>query len=1174
MPGNHLFTPSSHTLLPIHSVYRTLAIPAGVVLARHRTWIVVLLALWGFLSGTSPADASVHPYQPERSSDRYIRQLDDLSALWSFYKQKYIMNGRVVSWDEQGITTSEGQGYAMLRAVWSGDRPTFDRTWAWTKQHLQVRNDKLFAWKWKEKALSINSATDADTDIALALILAARRFDYPAYEQEALAILDSIWNLELLHVGSHAYVTAGNWALYETHPVIHVAYLAPYAYEIFAAVDPAHPWNRVVKDSYAILHWLYDRERVALPPEVVYWDKSAGRLSLRHPVTDRVSDFSYDAFPIFWRVALDAQWFGRAEAPLRQAMLAFFAREWRIHGRLVDRYSLDGSPRSSFEGLPLYATLSALALQEQPDLAQALAERKLTGLQRNALAGQATPYYLHNWLWFGEAVKLQQVRYYDEFLGFLRPFDFIGFSSHFPWELSAVALALFAVARWHPILKVAFLLCAFALCLRYLWWRLFNTLNVIEPGGLAISLSLWIAECYAFSTVLLLLVQVGVGWRRPPAATPALPEDFRPSVDVFVPIYSESCGILETTLVGVCAMRYEHKRVYVLDDSHREEVARLAHRFGATYIRGPRQHAKAGNLNHALTQTSGDLIAVFDTDHIPVTTFLQETVPFFVDPRMGFVQTPHHFYNQDIFQRTLRAGPRIPNEQDMFNHAIQGGRHGWNGSFFVGSGAVFRRSAIMELSGFKLMSITEDIHTSQHLHGLGWRSAFVDKDLAVGLTAENLASYLVQRRRWMLGCLQIFFRDNPLFCRGLSFRHRLGYFASLYYFFFPAARAVFWITPLYFLFFHLHPIFSEVSVLVAYLLPFLVLLPMISSVLLQGWPRLLWSTMYESTVCFPLFRSMFDLVLPKRLGFKVTPKGLVTHRRSFDWRSSAALAAATTITVAAMLKGLWEFWYFGIEKDAYFFNLSWAGLNLVGLLTGLLIAWEKPQRRAEERIPKAIPLQLRTDGYVLDTVSRDLSLAGLSIETARTAVIPPGVEVLLHTTPPITCKARVVHHEPSAGHRARCGLAFVHPAAEHRRVMVLTLFADPATWATAHAPRLRSNLMMAIHLLSGLVKSLGPARTRRRCIPRQSRCQRAVVQIGDHRRVVIVRDESLRGIGILVPGSPLPQTAEWTLHRKAGPATVYTTRYQRLLVPGLWRYGGLPALAPTRQPQNEPSTTL
>ncbi|MBH0186061.1 MAG: glycosyltransferase [Nitrospira sp.] len=850
-------------------------------------------------------------------------------------------------------------------------------------------------------------------------------------------------------------------------------------------------------------------------------------------------------------------------------MLNFFQREWRAHGRLVDHYALDGTPRSMMEGLPLYATVSALALQEQPDFASTLMLRKLTDLQRTALAGKATPYYLHNWLWFNQATSLQQARHYDEFLGFLRPFDYEGFSAHLPWTLFAVTLTLFLIARWHPIFTAAFLLCALTLCVRYLWWRLFNTLNTIESGGLMISLSLWIAECYALSTILLLLVQVGIGRRPSPAVPPPAAEGFAPTVDVLIPIYSESCAILAQTLVGACAMAYGPKRIYVLDDSHRDEVAQLANQFGATYIKGPRRHAKAGNLNHALTQTDGELLVVFDTDHIPVTSFLQETVPFFADPHMGFVQTPNHFYNQDVFQRALRTSPLIPNEQDMFNHAIQGARQSWGGSFFVGSGAVFRRTAIMALNGFKLMSITEDIHTSQHLHAHGWKSAFVDKDLAVGLTAENLASYVVQRRRWMLGCLQIFFKDNPIFCSGLSIRHRIGYFASLYYFFFPVARVIFWITPLYFLVFHLHPIFADVSILLAYLLPFLVLVPLISSVLLPGWPRLLWSTVYETTVCFPLFRSMFDLLLPKRMGFKVTPKGLVSHRRSFDWRSSAGLLIATTITLVAIGKGLWEFWYFGIEKDAYFFNLSWASVNLIGLSAGLLMAWEQPQRRAEERIRKAIPLRLEADGYSFDGVSRDVSLTGLSLETAHADSIPSTVNLTAQTIPPFTCQARVVYHESLAG-RARCGLVFVGLNEEDRRVMILAIFADPATWSSAHRTSIRSRLLMAGHLLIGLWRSLTPLRIRRRRTPRTTLYRLATIQTQGHTRTVLLRNRSAGGIGFLLFGSPLPSNEEWRIQDTTGSAG-YRSCHSKLVAPGIWRFGATTSTADPMSTDSDPS---
>jgi cellulose synthase (UDP-forming) len=1134
-------------------------------LLGRRFSIAVLCVAWcvGVVGSAAATPSS-------RSSDTYIRQIDDLSALWSFYKQTYIQNGRVVSLDENSITTSEGQGYAMLRAVWSNDRATFDTVWAWTKQHLQVRDDTLFAWKWKGTVLDRNSATDADTDIALALILAARRFNHPAFEQESLAIINSIWNQEVIQLGSQAYVTAGNWAREEEYPTIHVAYLAPYAYEIFASVDTHHPWTHAMRSSYAVLHWLYDEEGLAVPPELIYLDRRTGKLSVQHPVTRVSSLFSYDAFPIFWRVALDAVWFGRSEGPLRHKMLGFFQQEWKTRGLFVDRYSLKGLPLSSNEGLPLYATVHALAFQEQPDLARLLSEKKLGPLEASALAGKRLPYYFLNWLWFGQAVTLSQARDYDEFLGFLRPFDVVGFSAHFPWELFAVTVVLFMVARWHPVLKFAFLICGFSLCLRYLHWRLFYTLNILEAGGLFISVALWAAELYAFTTVVLLFIQVGVGWRHQPAHPPEPPNGFAPSIDIFIPIYSEPCDILEKTLVGASAMEHSHTRIYVLDDSHREEVCRLAERFGATYIKGPRQHAKAGNLNHALTQTTGELIVVFDTDHIPVTTFLTETIPFFADPKIGFVQTPHHFYNQDIFQRALGTGPRIPNEQDLFNHAIQNGRQGWHGAFFVGSGAVFRRSAITELNGFNLMSITEDIHTSQHLHARGWKSVFVNKDLAVGLTAENLASYIVQRRRWMLGCLQIFFKDNPLLCRGLSLRHRLGYFASLYYFFFPIARVVFWITPLYFLMFHLHPIFADVSILVAYLLPFMIVLPMISATLLPGWPRLVWSSLYEGTVSFPLFRSMFDLLLPRSLGFKVTPKGLLSNQRSFDWRSSASLAIATVITLAAIAKGLWEFWYFGIEKDAYFFNLSWASFNLLTLLVGLLIAWEKPQRRTEERILKPIPFELRADNLSLQGTTHDVSLTGLSWCEAPPNPLPATLEIKMLDRAPFTCPVRIVYHDRLSGQSTRCGLAFLNLSEEHRRLLLLNLYTDPATWRDAHTHRLRSSVLMAGRLLVGLFKPFTSLRRRRRQIPRQRRLQITPVQIGGKWARVIIRDQSARGLGLLIFSKKIPFTTPWLIQDTNGQITSYRPIYHTKLW-GLLPRVGLQAIPSTSASEKLPA---
>ena len=750
-------------------------------------------------------------FQPDKKpSTVYIQKLDQLSALWSFYKFRYIQDGRVISPDEGNVTTSEGQGYGMLRAVWSNDPNMFSLIWKWSKANLQIRNDNLFAWKWSHgKVADKNAATDADCDIALALILASRRFNQPEYRIEAQKILDDIWNYEVLKLDGRNYITGGNWAPHEKYPTIHTAYLAPYIYEIFSEVDGSHNWETLITSSYEVLEWIYFDKNLSLPPEHIYIDKKTGRFILKRPNKEDLPRFSYDAYPIFWRIAVDHKWFYRDNSKLAEKMLHFFRAEWEARGRFVDIYSLSGRPLSHRDALPLYSTIAAMARQYDPELANQIETEKLFSMRSKAQSNEKTPYYLQNWLWFDRGLELDVVRHFDEFLYFLYPFDWESFSLNFPWLLLAIMLLLFPFCRMSRTVTISFLICAFWLCLRYLYWRYTSTLNFIEPAGIWVSGGLFLAEVYCFTTVLLLLLQVGL--KSKPRELKR-DESYFPSVDIYIPIYSEPLDILEKTIIGAQNIDYPNFKIHICDDSHQDEVKGLAHRLGVNYIRGPRAHAKAGNINNAMKKTSGELLLIFDTDHIPVRSFLKETVPYFVDSKMGIVQTPHHFYNEDVFQRCFLTKNKVPNEQDMFNHGIQGARNNWGGAFFIGTGALFRRKALDSTGGFKYMSITEDIHTSQQLHARGWKSTFVDKDLAVGLTAENYSSYIIQRRRWMQGCLQIFFKDNPLFLKGLPWRHRLGYFSSLYYFFFPLSRVMFWSAPLFFLFFHWHPLFAEVSI--------------------------------------------------------------------------------------------------------------------------------------------------------------------------------------------------------------------------------------------------------------------------------------------------------------------------------------------------------------------------
>ncbi|NJR42616.1 MAG: glycosyltransferase [Akkermansiaceae bacterium] len=119
---------------------------------------------------------------------------------------------------------------------------------------------------------------------------------------------------------------------------------------------------------------------------------------------------------------------------------------------------------------------------------------------------------------------------------------------------------------------------------------------------------------------------------------------YTPAVDVLIPTYNEPLFILERTLVGCQAMTYANKTIFVLDDTNRPDVAALSADLGCQYIARPEHtNAKAGNLNYAIAQTTGDLIAVFDADFIPTENFLHRTVGFFQSETMGLVQTPKAF---------------------------------------------------------------------------------------------------------------------------------------------------------------------------------------------------------------------------------------------------------------------------------------------------------------------------------------------------------------------------------------------------------------------------------------------------------------------------------------------------------------------------------------------------
>jgi cellulose synthase (UDP-forming) len=245
--------------------------------------------------------------------------------------------------------------------------------------------------------------------------------------------------------------------------------------------------------------------------------------------------------------------------------------------------------------------------------------------------------------------------------------------------LDLVSQALFAtltiiamlIIKGHPSRGVTLMLITLSIVLstRYIWWRLTDTMQFASVLEAVLGLGLILAELYAWLVLVLGYIQTAWPLRRPPVG---LPDDVAewPTVDLLIPTYNEPLAVVQSTVYGALSIDYpiDKLQIYILDDGRREEFREFAQAVGVGYItREDNTHAKAGNLNHALLETNGELLALFDSDHVPTRAFLQLTVGWFLrDPRLSLVQTPHHFYSPDPFERNLRGAATVPNEGQLF----------------------------------------------------------------------------------------------------------------------------------------------------------------------------------------------------------------------------------------------------------------------------------------------------------------------------------------------------------------------------------------------------------------------------------------------------------------------------------------------------------------------------
>jgi len=676
----------------------------------------------------------------------------------------------------------------------------------------------------------------------------------------------------------------------------------------------------------------------------------------------------------------------------------------------------------------------------------------------------------------------------------------------------AVAVIACMILVWllgkGPFARMAFITLGSLIILRYVYWRTTSTLpSWNEPVSFVIGLVLFAAELYCVGFLAINLTINSDPLRRKAAAWPSA--DALPTVDVFVPSYNEDENILAMTLSAAKLMDYPPDRltVWLLDDGgtdgkcndadpaksaaareRRRSLQVLCAELGVKYLtRARNEHAKAGNLNNGLKHSCGDIVVVFDADHAPFRQFLRETIGYFhQDPRLFLVQTPHVFLNPDPIEKNLDTFERMPSENEMFYSITQRGLDKWNGSFFCGSAALLRRTALEEAGGFSGITITEDCETAFELHAKGWSSLYVDKPLIAGLQPETFASFIGQRSRWCQGMCQIMLLKNPALKRGLAPIQRLAYMSSMTFWLFPLPRLAFMFAPLCHIFFDVKIFVSSIDECIAYTASYVIVNAMLQNYLFGRvrWPWM--SELYEYLQGVFLARALVSVVLsPRKPTFNVTAKGQVLDQNHLSKLATPLIVIFLILAVGAATAG----YRYAAEPGTTNLMLVvglWTTFNLVIAGAALCAVAERKQVDWFPRLAIERTGILTFDGTPVEVTIDDVSVSGCAVRPRHAGQVIAGqpdslgfLRVLpLHGDMPRSpLPVRLVRAGGRASQQA-CGLAFEDLTTRDYFTLADLTYADAGAVARflesrrRHMSLLRGSLQFLIWGIQGPARAL------------------------------------------------------------------------------------------------------
>jgi endo-1,4-beta-D-glucanase Y len=344
-----------------------------------------------------------------------------LRADWRTYVTHWISeDGRVLDRAEAERTTSEGQSYALVRAVWADDRATFERVRAWTRDNLQGGDpSRLPAWSWGRRSdetwgvLDEAPASDADQWVAWALLGASARWHDTSARDDARVLLASIWEQETDEVAGARVLLPGPWARPasrrprdQVSPTqLNPSYWLPFAWRAFAEADPDHDWQGMIGPAYELLEACVGA--TGLATDWCYVDPMRPGTGVVAAPRGREAhdDFGFEAMRIPWTLAAEVRWHNEPRAARLLRPYTALGRAFLRDGSVPAVRAWDGRARVPWDYVGLYGALLPVWELRLPGAA-ADAWAMLEGRRGPHGWGETIDYYGQNLVWMGQALRV------------------------------------------------------------------------------------------------------------------------------------------------------------------------------------------------------------------------------------------------------------------------------------------------------------------------------------------------------------------------------------------------------------------------------------------------------------------------------------------------------------------------------------------------------------------------------------------------------------------------------------------------------------------------------------------------------------------------------------------------------------------------------------------------